>query len=118
MGGRLKPLGNVCAERLCGDPGHRQHSAWLFLQYDLIIIAVSSLSWAFALLCHAFKGEASFSPARAGLMMTVGALIIGPGGTVSLALLAREKSIAPHPVEEILKCFGEIVRAERVGEVD
>ena len=56
---------------------------WLFLQYDLIIMAISSLSWAFALLCHAFKGESSFSPGKVGLMMTVGALTIGPGGTVS-----------------------------------
>lgn len=70
---------------------------WLFLQYDLIIIAVSSLSWAFALLCHAFKGESSFSPGKAGLMMTVGALTIGPGGTVSLALLARENQL--HQVQ-------------------
>ena len=62
---------------------------WLFLQYDLIIIALSSLSWAFLLLRETGPGRRL----PRGVLQTillVGSVIIGPGATVSLALLVRE----------------------------
>ncbi|KAI0114569.1 hypothetical protein F4776DRAFT_638043 [Hypoxylon sp. NC0597] len=63
---------------------------WLFLQYDLIIISLSSLSWAYIMLARASNGK-GLSHGSLALIMLVGSLTIGPGATVSLALLAREK---------------------------
>ncbi|OTA96531.1 hypothetical protein M434DRAFT_373589 [Hypoxylon sp. CO27-5] len=63
---------------------------WLFLQYDLIIISLSSLSWAYIMLARASNGK-GLSHGSLALIMLVGWLTIGPGATVSLALLAREK---------------------------
>ncbi|KAI1136385.1 hypothetical protein F5Y05DRAFT_391157 [Hypoxylon sp. FL0543] len=62
---------------------------WLFLQYDLIIISLSSLSWAYIILARASDGK-SLSHGTLALLMLVGSLTIGPGAIVSLALLARE----------------------------
>ncbi|KAI0157189.1 hypothetical protein GGR52DRAFT_565590 [Hypoxylon sp. FL1284] len=62
---------------------------WLFLQYDLIIIGLSSLSWAYYLLSQ----TRGLSGTGLMLAMLVGAVTIGPGATVSLALYAREKSL-------------------------
>lgn len=65
---------------------------WLFLQYDLIIISLSSLSWAFIMLAKASRRQDS-SNCRLLLLMLVGFMSIGPGATVSLALFAREKML-------------------------
>lgn len=68
---------------------------WLFLQYDLIIISLSSLSWAFLLLLRQQqtppRGQhLSRSINLLGLILLAGSLTIGPGATVSLALFVRE----------------------------
>ncbi|KAJ5958026.1 uncharacterized protein N7479_005176 [Penicillium vulpinum] len=73
-----------------GTDGILVRGPWLFLQYDLIIIALSSLSWAFVLICHAFDKHRFVSRAKVGLLLLAGAITIGPGGTVSLALFVRE----------------------------
>lgn len=62
---------------------------WLFLQYDLMIISLSSLSWAYLLLKNSIGGFQ-----RRGfleLAVVLGTLTIGPGATVSLCLLCREQ---------------------------
>lgn len=72
---------------------------WLFLQYDLIIISISSLSWAFILVSRACKGK-GLSKSALALVMLVGFLTIGPGATISLALFARE-GILPIYTKEL-----------------
>lgn len=62
---------------------------WLFLQYDLIIIALSSISWAF-LLVRQLLGPREMSTVRLALVFLLGHVVIGPGATVSLALYWRE----------------------------
>ncbi|KAJ1337156.1 hypothetical protein MN608_00006 [Microdochium nivale] len=62
---------------------------WLFLQYDLIIIALSSISWAF-LLVRQLLGPREMSTVRLALVFLLGHVVIGPGTTVSLALYWRE----------------------------
>jgi hypothetical protein len=62
---------------------------WLFLQYDLIIISLSSLSWAYCLLLH----HVEMSKVRLALAMLLGALTVGPGATVSLSLFVRQSSL-------------------------
>ncbi|KAI0836870.1 hypothetical protein F5Y06DRAFT_272474 [Hypoxylon sp. FL0890] len=66
------------------------YGPWLFLQYDLIIISLSSISWAYIMLARASEGK-GLSHGALALLMLVGSLTIGPGATVSLALLARER---------------------------
>jgi hypothetical protein len=65
---------------------------WLFLQYDLIIIVLSSVSWAF-LLCNSALELKGLQQVKLGVCMIVGTVAIGPGATVSLVLLARENWI-------------------------
>lgn len=65
---------------------------WLFLQFDLIIITLSSLSWIHALLSRLVPGETVLRP-NLILALTVGALTIGPGATVSLGLAWREEKL-------------------------
>jgi hypothetical protein len=77
---------------LTGDPNIFVRGPWLFLQYDLLIIALSSLSWAFVLLCHAYEQD-RVSKAKLALLLFAGHLTIGPGATVSLALFVREGKI-------------------------
>ncbi|RYP90069.1 hypothetical protein DL770_003808 [Monosporascus sp. CRB-9-2] len=69
---------------------------WLFLQYDLIIIGLSSMSWAFILLA---RTPARQRPSKLTLvlLMLAGYVTIGPGATVSLALYAREKRLDVGP---------------------
>ncbi|KAF2734443.1 hypothetical protein EJ04DRAFT_603209 [Polyplosphaeria fusca] len=64
----------------------------LFLQYDLVIIAISSLSWAF-LLCRSALEMRAWQQIRLAFCMMLGALVIGPGATVSLVLLVREAAV-------------------------
>lgn len=62
---------------------------WLFLQYDLIIIALSSISWAF-LLVRQLLDPRDLSTLRLVLLFLLGHVLVGPGATVSLALCWRE----------------------------
>lgn len=63
---------------------------WLFLQYDFLIIALSSLSWAFVLL---YRADPQFNVALLSGGMVAGTLSVGAGATVSLALFWREKVV-------------------------
>lgn len=65
------------------------NGSWLFLQYDLIIIAISSLSWAYILVSQ-LMDQASSMRKTLPLLFVLGWLILGPGGTVSLVLFWRE----------------------------
>ncbi|KAK2624710.1 hypothetical protein QTJ16_005903 [Diplocarpon rosae] len=62
---------------------------WLFLQYDLIIITLSSISWAFVLLDQ-LRPSPRFSRGVLALFLAAGCTTIGPGATVSIALYIRE----------------------------
>ena len=76
---------NGSDRKLMGGP-------WLFLQYDLIIIALSSLSWAYLLSVKLVHGKAA---ADSSILMALilGGIILGPGATVSLVLWWREDRI-------------------------
>ena len=62
---------------------------WLFLKFDFIIIAISCLSWAYAVLGRLLPENAA-SRGQLLMILVVGLLIIGPGATVSLGLFWRE----------------------------
>ena len=62
---------------------------WLFLQYDLIIIALSSLSWAY-LLVKDLVHHVPFAMIALPLILTAGSLVLGPGTAVSVTLFWRE----------------------------
>lgn len=69
-------------ERLANGP-------WLFLQYDLIIISLSSLSWAYILVDCQLEKQSNmrkFLP----IVILISGLILGTGAVVSLALFWRE----------------------------
>lgn len=66
---------------------------WLFLQYDLIIITLSSISWAFFLLDNLRLPQRS-SRGTLALLLLAGCATIGPGATVSLALYIREGQLS------------------------
>lgn len=61
---------------------------WLFLQYDLIIISLSSLSWAYILVSRLSADKKPLVPLS--LIFLLGFIGIGAGATVSLALYWRE----------------------------
>jgi hypothetical protein len=61
----------------------------LFLQFALIIIALSSLSWALLLL-HT-RVQEYVSAINLTVIMFTGSIVFGPGAVVSFALPAREK---------------------------
>lgn len=66
---------------------------WLYLQYDVIIISLSSLSWAYLLLRQTSLGQRFSQGGILQLIMLAGTIIFGPGATVSLALLVRESEL-------------------------
>jgi hypothetical protein len=70
---------------------------WLFLQYDLIVISLSSLSWAFFLLTRTTSGV-GISKSSLCMLMAIGSFTVGPGATVSLALYMRERLL--HKAKE------------------
>ncbi|OOQ83529.1 hypothetical protein PEBR_34482 [Penicillium brasilianum] len=74
---------------------------WLFLQYDLIIIALSSLSWAYVVACRTSHSQSSVKFVLP-LLLVIGQIIFGAGATVSLVLLWREAMMerAEEPNEE------------------
>ncbi|KAK1621869.1 hypothetical protein BDP81DRAFT_466467 [Colletotrichum phormii] len=61
---------------------------WLFLQYDLIIISLSSLLWAYSIL----SAHKSTSEPPKILALLFGAFAVGPGATVSFILYTRERN--------------------------
>ncbi|KAF2811309.1 uncharacterized protein BDZ99DRAFT_497109 [Mytilinidion resinicola] len=71
-----------------GSTEKLMNGPWLFLQYDLIIIALSSLSWAYVLIFSLM--EEGFGRKALPLVFLLGGLLLGPGGTVSAALFWRE----------------------------
>ena len=62
---------------------------WLFLQYDLIIIALSSLSWAYVLVKDLVH-DIPLATIAIPLILAAFGLVLGPGTTVSLTLFWRE----------------------------
>lgn len=65
---------------------------WLFLQYDLIIISLSCMSWAYILVTRALPANESilrFLP----IIFLLGGVVLGPGAVVSLALFWREGAL-------------------------
>lgn len=62
---------------------------WLFLQYDLIIISFSSLSWAYLLTIRLMANKAQCHAPLLCILASSTA-VLGPGATVSLALFWRE----------------------------
>ncbi|KAI2609239.1 hypothetical protein GGR54DRAFT_651825 [Hypoxylon sp. NC1633] len=78
-----------------GPPGTMDilvRGPWLFLQYDFIIISLSSLSWAFLLLRPIYP-KWHVSGLTLALAMMASSVVIGPGATVSIALLIRERHL-------------------------
>ncbi|XXH00492.1 hypothetical protein Hte_006838 [Hypoxylon texense] len=78
-----------------GPPGTSDilvRGPWLFLQYDFIIISLSSLSWAFLLLGPIYQ-KRQLSATALALAMITSSVVIGPGATVSIALLLRERHL-------------------------
>lgn len=73
--------------------------SWLFLQFDLIIISLSCLSWAY-LLTASLLPKGDRRRATIPLIFAFGWMLLGTGATVSLALLWREKQLQ-------VKCVGE-----------
>lgn len=63
---------------------------WLFLQYDFIIIALSSLSWAYFLLTRV---DEKLHTKWLWVLMSIGCIVVGPGAVASLALWWRERII-------------------------
>lgn len=62
---------------------------WLFLQYDLIIISISCISWVYFLILRTLPGNTwirSYLP----IILLLSSAVLGPGATVSLALFWRE----------------------------
>ncbi|KAI1078538.1 hypothetical protein F5B20DRAFT_204982 [Whalleya microplaca] len=76
------PYGETAADIMVRGP-------WLFLQYDVIIIGLSSLSWAF-ILVRPTPLLKNLSGVRLALIMFVASVVISPGAIVSIALLIRE----------------------------
>lgn len=72
-----------------GDAEKLLRGPWLFLQFDLIIIALASLSWVYLLLCDLVGGQ-KLSGSRLVLALLTSLVLLGPGATVSLALFWRE----------------------------
>ena len=66
---------------------------WLFLQYDFIIISLSSLSWAY-LLVSKMDSNTGMRDTWIMPLIVVGTLTVGPGATVSLLLYWRETQLS------------------------
>jgi hypothetical protein len=72
-------------ERLANGP-------WLFLQYDLIIISLSSLSWAY-ILVDRLLAKGAIIRRLLPVIFLVGGVVLGAGAVVSLTLLWREREL-------------------------
>ncbi|KAK1142960.1 hypothetical protein N8T08_007201 [Aspergillus melleus] len=67
---------------------------WLFLQYDLIIYSLASVSWAYILVSRLVTPGALSRLVVLPILFIVGSVILGPGATVSLALFWREGTVS------------------------
>lgn len=119
MGGGPTPLGNVCAKRLRGNTGHRRHPG----SGALVISAVRS---------DHHGSLQSLMGVCATLSCLQGRIIVLPwqgrahddrrrsndrtGRDSVTGLVGKGKSVAPGPVEEILKMFGRIGSGRASGE--
>ena len=76
---------------------------WLFLQYDLIIISTSCVSWAYLLTKRCLPMDAGIRSVLPVIFLC-GGVVLGPGAAVSLALFWRENQLqakrAKQPVDE------------------
>lgn len=65
------------------------NGTWLFLQYDLIIISISCISWAYLLVLRTLPFNTWIRSYLLIILMSSSA-VLGPGATVSLSLFWRE----------------------------
>lgn len=72
---------------------------FLYLQFDVIIFDVACLVWAFLLLSRGGAAQARLGISKAALALAflTGWIVIGAGGTVSLALFLREGLLQAKP---------------------
>ncbi|KAF7590330.1 hypothetical protein BBP40_002980 [Aspergillus hancockii] len=66
---------------------------WLFLQYDLIIYSLASMSWAYILVTRILSLGVLSRIVIFPTLFALGSLILGPGTVVSLALFWREGTL-------------------------
>lgn len=81
-----------------GVPDILVRGPWLFLQYDVIIFSVTSLTWVFFLLSRGPRGP-PLSNLGLALALTGSCITVGAGATVSLALYVREGLLLPEKAE-------------------
>lgn len=72
-----------------GDADKLFSGPWLFLQFDLIIIALASLSWVYLLLADLVDDQ-KLSRSMLVLALLTSLIVLGAGATVSVALFRRE----------------------------
>lgn len=72
-----------------GAPDILARGPWLFLQYDVIIFSIASLTWIFLLLSRMSRGP-PLSNLGLAFALTSSCITIGAGATVSLGLYVRE----------------------------
>ncbi|KAI1153715.1 hypothetical protein F4825DRAFT_242774 [Nemania diffusa] len=80
-----------------GDENVLIYGTWLFLQYDFLIISLSSLSWAYFLLRANTSLGRAMSATTLATVLFLAAVMVGPGTTVSLALWYREMELRKVP---------------------
>lgn len=68
--------------------------SWLFLQYDLIIYSLASVSWAYVLVAPLVAPGALPRLVVLPALLVSGSVLLGPGAAVSLALFWREGTVA------------------------
>ena len=87
---------------------------WLFLQYDLIIIALSSISWAFILILRLSSVHRTWGTSKLVPLFLVGTVILGSGATVALSLCCREgKLLDIQVLQEISVSSGQWLQKSR-----
>ena len=86
-----------------GSTKRLANGPWLFLQYDLLIIGLSSLSWAYLFVLKLIAQD-KIGIIALFVAFVLGDAMIGPGATVSLALWWREGQLQQiHANRLILK---------------
>ncbi|KAI4201019.1 MAG: hypothetical protein LQ346_002261 [Caloplaca aetnensis] len=72
-----------------GEEDQLLNGPWLFLQFDLIIIAIASLSWVYLLLADLMNIQ-RITRGMLMLAFSICSVVVGAGATVSMALFWRE----------------------------
>ena len=72
-----------------GEADRLLYGPWLFLQFDLIIITIASLSWVYLLLVD-MMDTPRISRGMLMLALLTCSVVVGAGATVSMALFWRE----------------------------